>query len=208
MEARAYRSRLEDDVDRLRALLLEDARTAGLQPEKPLLLMLAGLPGSGKSTFACAVTSHVPFVVLESDRLRKALVGSPEYTGEEHSRVFRACHRLIHEFLARGYPVLFDATNLAERNRKPVYAIARKAGAPLAIAVVTAPTDVIRRRLGDREAGVDPAAWSDAGWEIYSRMAPAWVPVKRPHILVDTSMDTGPALQQVLTWARSCRTYA
>ena len=120
--------------------MLADVRAHGIRPGNPRLLMLAGLPGAGKSTFAARVTSCVPFVVLESDRLRKALVGKPEYTPDEHSRVFRACHQLIHEFLTKGYPVLFDATNLTERNRRPVYAIARKVGAPLAIAVVTAPS--------------------------------------------------------------------
>ena len=165
--------------------------------------MLAGLPGSGKSTFAARVTACVPFVVLESDRLRKALVAKPEYTADEHSRVFRACHLLIHEFLEKGYPVLLDATNLTERNRRPVYAIARKLGVPLAIAVLTAPPELMRERLGDREAGLDPETWSDAGWEIHERMAPAWVSPARPHILVDTSGDTTPALQRVVRWARS-----
>ncbi len=131
------------------------------------------------------------------------LVGEPVYTPDEHSRVFRACHQLIHEFLATGYPVLFDATNLTERNRRPLYAIARKLGVPLAIAAVTAPDDVIRERLRDREVGLDPETWSDAGWAVYERMATAWALPKRPHFLVDTSRDTTPALQQVIEWARS-----
>lgn len=183
--------------------MLEDVRALSVHPGDPRLLMLAGLPGSGKSTFAAEVTSRVPFVVLESDRMRKKLVGNPQYTADEHSRVFRACHRLIHDFLANGYPVLFDATNLTERNRRPVYDIARKLGVPLAIAVLTASTDVVRERLGDRETGLDPETWSDAGWEIHARMAPAWVPVKRPHIMVDSSGDTTQALLQVVEWARS-----
>ena len=165
--------------------------------------MLAGLPGSGKSTFARAVVSRLPFLVLETDRLRKALVDKPEYTPGENGRVFRAAHLLIDEFLGRDYPVLFDATNLTERNRKPVYAIARRRGVPLAVAVVTAPPEVTRQRLEDREAGLAPDTWSDADWAIYQRMAPAWEPVKRPHILVDTSGDIAPALRQVLDWAGS-----
>ena len=182
-------------------LLLSDARDLDLRLGGPRLLMLAGLPGVGKSAFAREVTSRCPFLTLESDRLRKVLVPQPQYTPDEHRRVFRACHSLLDELLGQGYPMLFDATNLTERNRRPVYAIARKRGVPLAIAVVTAPPEIVQQRLRDREAGLDPETWSDAGWDIHSRMAPAWEPVKRPHIAVDTSEDITPALRRVLDWA-------
>lgn len=197
------RSSFSADLSLLRTRLLEDASSVGLLPDNPRLLMLAGLPGSGKSTFAREVVSRQPFLVLESDRLRKTLVPRPQYTADEHSRVFRACHWLIDEFLGQGYPVILDATNLGQRNRRPVFAIARKHSAPLAIAVVTAPPELARRRLAEREAGMDPCTWSDAGVTVYSRMEPAWQPVHRQHFKVDTSQDVAPVLEKVLDWARS-----
>ena len=185
--SRPPRSRLIADATRLRSLLLADAEGGGLAPGNPKLLLLSGLPGTGKSTFARKLVACHPFLVVESDRLRKALVAKPEYTAVEHARVFRACHWLIDEFLAQGYPVLHDATNLVHRNRRPVMAIARKRNVPLAIVVVSAPSEVVRKRLRDREAGLDQETWSDAGEEIYSRMVPVWQPVKGRHIAVDTS---------------------
>ena len=203
MDAVSRRPSADSDTALLRELLLADARAANLRPGGAKLLMLAGLPGSGKSSFAREVSARRPFLTLESDRLRKSLVDRPQYTPDEHRRVFRACHRLLDEFLGKGYPLLFDATNLTERNRRPVYAISQRQGAPLAVAVVTAPTEIVRRRLLEREAGLDRDTWSDAGWDIYCRMAPAWEPVRRAHVLVDTSGDISPALDQVLDWARS-----
>ena len=203
MDSLEPRSSFSADLSRLRTRLLEDASSVGLLPDNPRLLMLAGLPGSGKSTFAKAIVSRQPFLVLESDRLRKTLVPRPQYTADEHSRVFRACHRLIDEFLGQGYPVILDATNLGQRNRRPVMAIARKHNAPLAIAVVTAPPALARRRLAEREAGMDPFTWSDAGVTVYSRMEPAWQPVRQRHFEVDTSRDVAPVLEKVLEWART-----
>lgn len=197
------RSSFSADLSRLRTRLLVDASAAGLLPDNPRLLMLAGLPGSGKSTLAKEIVSLQPFLVLESDRLRKTLVPMPQYTADEHSRVFRACHRLIDEFLGQGYPVILDATNLGQRNRRPVMAIARKHDVPLAIVVVTAPPELARRRLAEREAGMDPGTWSDAGVAVYSRMEPAWQPVQGHHFEVDTSRDVAPVLEKVLEWARS-----
>ena len=195
-------TRQDDDVTRLRLMLLSDARAAQITPGRPKLLMLAGLPGSGKSTFADRVNAQHPFLTVETDRLRKVLVPQPEYSPAEHYRVFRACHRLIDEFLAEGYPVLFDATNISERNRKPVYAIADRRKVPLAVVVLSAPPEVIRRRLMERKAGRDPDSWSDAGWGICLRMAPSWQNVRRPHIQVDTSTEINEALSQVLEWAK------
>ena len=197
------RSNFSADLSRLRTRLLADAKSMRLLPDNPRLLMLAGLPGSGKSTFAREIASRQPFLVLESDRLRKTLVPQPQYTADEHSRVFRACHRLIDEFLGQGYPVILDATNLGQRNRRPVMDIARKHNVPLAIVVVTAPPELARRRLAEREAGMDPGTWSDAGVAVYSRMEPAWQPVRQHHFEVDTSRDVTPVLEKVLAWARS-----
>ena len=197
------RSTFGADVSRLRSHLLNDANSAGVVPNNPRLLMLAGLPGTGKSTFARELVSRQPFLVVESDRLRKTLIDKPQYTADEHSRVFRACHRLIEEFLGQGYPVIMDATNLVQRNRRPIIAIARKHNAPLAIVVVTAPPDLVRQRLAGREAGMDPCTWSDAGLEIYSRMAPTWQRAHGQHFELDTSRDMTPVLRKVLDWARS-----
>ena len=189
------------DAACLRGLLLADTRAAGLQPGNPRLLMLTGLPGAGKSEFARRVNARCRFLTLESDRLRKTLFPQPEYTGAENRRLFDACHRVMAEFLRQGYPVLFDATNIRERDRAPVYDIARRYDAPLAVVVVTAPRAAVRERLRRREAEQGAGGWSDAGWPVYCRMAPGWEPVTGPYILANTAGDIRPALRRVLEWA-------
>lgn len=191
----------DDDVARLRALLRADLRAAKLRPGNPRLLLLAGLPGAGKSTFARQINAQHPFLTIESDRMRKTLFPRPQYNFAENRRLFDACHYLIDEFLGQGYPVIFDATNIRERDRIPVYNIAQKRRVPLAIIVITAPRATVRRRLHRRESGRDPHNWSDANWQIYCRMAPHWEPVTRPHLAADTSGDTAAALRRTLAWA-------
>ena len=118
MDAVPRRPTPDDDTVRLRTVLLSDAYAADLRPGSPKLLMLAGLPGAGKSAFAREVTSRCPFLTLESDRLRKSLVPQPQYTPDEHRRVFRACHRLLDELLGQGYPLLFRR-NQSDRKESP-----------------------------------------------------------------------------------------
>lgn len=204
----AGRDRLDDqlnrDVDSLRQVLDGDLFTAQPRmPKQPLLVAMCGLPGTGKSHFAAKLTGEVPFLVLETDRLRKVLVEHPKYTTNEHRRVFRSCYHLIDEYLSNGYSVLFDATNLNEDFRIPLYDISESTGAPLALVHVTAPTDTVRRRLKQRKAERHANTYSDAGWLIYTRLAPVEEPVQREHYAVDTSKNITSVLEQVIAWVRS-----
>ena len=195
----------ETDLQLLREVLDGDLAGFSSQPVGPKLLVLAGLPGSGKTHFARRVVDETPFLTLESDRLRKALVRRPRYTPGEHRRVFAACHLLVEEYLAQGVAVLFDATNLTDRFRTPLYRIAESLAVPLAVVEVTAPRETVRRRLRSREAGLDQNTNSDAGWLVYCRMAPHWEPINRERFVVDTSVDIAPVVEQVVNWSQTTR---
>ncbi len=161
------------------------------------MVALCGLPGTGKSYFASRLTELMPLVVLGSDRLRKLLVQEPRYTPEEHSRVFNTCHQLIEDLLKQGRRVLFDATNLTEAFRQPLYRICDRRSAPLILVRFTAPRKIIRRRLAEREKGLNPGDYSDADWLVYCRLSPHEEPVGRRHFNVDSSQDVSPVLESV-----------
>ena len=169
----------------------------------PFLVMLSGLPGTGKSYFARELVKRLPFQVLESDRLRKALVPDPKYTPGEHSRVFAACHLLLEEFLGQGRRVLFDAANLTEIYRQPVYQMADRASAALMVIRFTAPEETVRRRLAERAAGLDPENYSDASWLIHTRLRQGEQPIQREHLTVDTCRDIDPVLEEIARLVRA-----
>ena len=70
--------------------------------------------------------------------------------------MFAACHLLVEEYLAQGMAVLFDAANLTDRFRTPLYRIAESLTVPLAVVEVTAPRETVRRRLAEPGGGVGP----------------------------------------------------
>ena len=198
----------QDAATLRQALRVELAGVPIAAGDSPSLVVLCGLPGTGKSHFAAALARRVPAMVLGSDRLRKILIPQPRYTRGEHARVFAAAHCLLEQLLVEGYRVIFDATNLTERARQPLYAIADRTGAPLLLVGFDAPEPLIRQRLERRAAqrGEPPAAggdasvatdWSDADWRIYCRLRPGREPLQRPHVSVDSSQDIMPALEEI-----------
>lgn len=162
------------------------------------LIVLSGLPGTGKSHFANELVQRVPVLIVGSDRMRKALVAKPKYNAAEHSRVFAACHRLIEDLLKEGYRVVFDATNLTDGFRHTLYDIAESTATPMSIIWFTAPKNVIRRRLDARAAGLNNDSHSDADWEIHCRLSPGEEPISRPHLKVDSSQDISPVVAEVV----------
>jgi hypothetical protein len=195
--------RLTQDIAALRAVLDPEIPHQSDMPR--VLVALCGLPGAGKSHFARQLVKRAPLLVLETDRLRKVLVAKPKYTPGEHRRVFLACYSLIDEYLGRDHGVLFDATNLTEDFRKPIYYIAEQRNAHLVMVGFAAPQNVIKERLAAREMGRDTIGYSDATWRIHSRMRPFEEPIQRDHLLVDSSKDITRPLDQVLIQIESMR---
>ena len=198
-------SRMNSSPVRNRTSTQEDAallrRTLASLPEpqaRVALVVVCGLPGSGKSFFSRRLAGRAPLAVVESDAMRNALFSSPTHSGAESARLFRACHALIEDLLRDGVSVLFDATNLIEHFRERLYSIAERTGAKLVIVRVEAPEDVIADRLAQREAGNrDPGDISTAGLEVYRRMAKLAEPIRRNHYAVDTSRDIAPVIEKV-----------
>jgi predicted kinase len=167
--------------------------------EDPPFVVLSGLPGSGKSHLAREIARRYPIAVLESDALRKALVKRPSYSQQESARLFAACHALLERLLARRIPVLFDATNLKEIHRRPLYDIAERTGAGLLVVEVRAGEDLVKRRMETRLDAQNPLDRSDATLDVYEMMRREAQPVEEPHITVESlADDVGVAVERVL----------
>ncbi len=173
---------------------------------RPFLVVLSGLPGTGKSHFARRLTQCLPLVGVGSDRVRKALIPKPEYTSMEHLRVCPASPRVIEELREQGWTVVFDATNLTEGFRRPLLDLARRQGRPAHIILFTAPLRVIRRRLQDRAAGIGTDGLSDADWSIFSRLRPGQEPITDAHWMVDSSKAIRRHLDRLVGLIQGART--
>ena len=165
----------------------------------PHIILLSGLPGTGKSFFANQLSSCVSSVVVSSDRVRKAMFRHPKYTRGEHARVFSVCHKMVEMSLSESRLVIFDATNLNESFRRPLYSMSDNFSCGLTILAFTACIEEIRNRLYRRSLGSDPDNYSDADWNIFQFLSQGQQAISMPHIIVESPKDNDRILEQILT---------
>jgi len=177
----------------------------GVLPEaeaQPTLIVVSGLPGTGKSYFCRRLAERLPFIILESDALRKQLLPAPTYSTEESTHLFRAIYQLIEDLLKKGIPIILDATNLEERHRERLYNIAERLNARLILVNVQAPPELVEKRLRKRMERKNVKDNSDADWEVYQKMKATAEKIKRRHFTVDTSKDITTVIDKVVREAK------
>ena len=163
------------------------------QPAHPGLVILYGLPASGKSWFADLIAQRVPAVILNSDRLRRALIAHPRYDGDENKRLFTAMNRRTVELLAQGQTVIFDSTALRYWARLPLESIADDHELTPVRVHLDPPDSVMLARLDARQ---DPPDAQDAAktWhDVYYWMKPGWEPIFESHLKL-ADPDAAPAM--------------
>jgi protein phosphatase len=121
----------------------------------PSLVLLIGVTGSGKSTFAAR--HFRPTQVLSSDAFR-ALVADDETDQDATADAFELLHRTVDRRLARRRLTVIDATNLLPSARRPLLEAARRHSVPTVAIVFDLQPGVTAKRNAARAGRIVPAA--------------------------------------------------
>lgn len=179
----------------------------------PLLLVVYGLSGTGKSTFAKRLADELQIDYLSTDLLRREMFGAQKmragrgeghYTPQKRGEVYDEMFRRTDVLLQKGSSVVVDGTFTATDRRTAAVDLAQQNGAqPLLVHCHCPPRvalDRIARRLERGESE------SDATPEIYRHQAESFGadPPGVPVVDVNTTAQASDAVRTVLDALAGC----
>jgi aminoglycoside phosphotransferase family enzyme/predicted kinase len=140
-----------------------------LERQRPQLIAIGGLSGSGKSSVAHALAPHLGVfpgaVHVRSDVERKRLFGvgaeerlpRPAYAAEVSDIVYTMCRKRALMALEGGHSVIVDAVHAKKEERDDIAEIAARAGATFTGIWLDAPVETMRQRIAARTGDVSDA---------------------------------------------------
>ena len=164
-----------------------------------MVVVMAGLPGTGKSTIAARVAAAVGGVVLSKDAVRAALFPPPalDYSRTQDDIAMSAVYEAA-GVIVPGRPVVIDGRTFTKAYQvRDLLDWAATIGEVPAWVECVCPDDVARERL-ERGAGSHPAG--NRTFALYLRMKAAADPLAVPRLVLDTAADPDERIARVLAF--------
>lgn len=150
----------------------------------PLLVVVSGLPGVGKTTLARRLASVTGAVYLRIDSIEAGLARSALAIRPAEDAGYEAAYAVAEDNLRNGLSVVADCVNDIALTREAWAAVAARAGADHRdVEVVCSDAAEHRRRVEARAA--DLPGQRVPGWEDVMRRA--WEPWAGERLVVDTA---------------------
>ncbi|MEE8168463.1 MAG: AAA family ATPase [Candidatus Hydrothermarchaeales archaeon] len=149
-----------------------------------MLVLITGLPGTGKSTISYRLARNIRASVLRTDEVRKRILEPLTYSEEEKELVYKATFLIAEHLLRARRNVIIDGTFYKMELRRRIYSIAAATRSEMTVVECIAPESVIKRRM---ERRARRRTLSDADYEVYKKVKVQYEPIKREHIILDTS---------------------
>jgi len=145
-----------------------------------MIVIVFGLPGSGKSYFASRLAKMIDAGYVNSDRLRKEMFKKRTYSVEEKAAVYHAMLEKMKEALNKNMNLVLDATFHKTENRQP-FILETEGKDGIFFIEVRADENIISQRL--KKSRPD----SEADFDVYRFIQQHWEPLDKQHLLLEST---------------------
>lgn len=142
----------------------------------PQLILVTGLPGTGKTTFARALAQEMGFPHFNTDGLRTELGLRGKYDAATKEFVYQELLQRTAKYLQNGDSVVIDATFYTPVLRQPFVQLADELEVPIRWIELEASEEVIRTRVGFKRPD------SEADFSVYLELKEQYSAPSCPHI--------------------------
>lgn len=162
-------------------------------PARPVLLLMHGYSGAGKSTYSRYLLEQLPAVRLRSDVERKRLfadlVGSARYSADADQQLYQHLVDMAEIILQAGFAVIVDATFLQRAQRDAFKNLAQRCKVPWRIIHLRTEESLLRQRINTRLAlGDDVSEATPAVLQLQIHAAESLTPEERAYTLTLDSL--------------------
>jgi predicted kinase len=147
-----------------------------------MIVIVMGLPGSGKSYFASRLAAAIHASYISSDRVRKILIARRTYLEEEKELVYANMLAQMQQMIKENKDVVLDATFYRDPIRKEFIYAAGETRHIIFIEIIASEV-LIKERLKQ------PRADSEADFNIYKIIQGRWKPVQEAHLQLESTND-------------------
>lgn len=144
-----------------------------------MIIIVLGLPGSGKSYFASRFADLIHADYINSDRIRRRMFPGGSYSEREKAAVYDEMLESMRQAIRQNKDLVLDATFYKKDIRKKFM---DEAGKDFVIMEVAAEEGVIKERLKRKRGD------SDADFGVYNLIKAQWEPL-HGHRLILISSD-------------------
>ena len=146
-----------------------------------MIIVVMGLPGTGKTYFAEHLAAHRQAKHISSDKTRNQLQKRGNYAPEDKAQVYREMLVLAEEALKTGQDVIMDATYSQKAQRDEVMALAQRLSTPVHFIQLTADEDTVMERTSKERED------SEADFKIYQLIKQSFEPLEGPYLKLNSS---------------------
>ena len=147
-----------------------------------MIIIVFGLPGSGKSFFASLLAKEINAEYISSDILRKQIFPHRNYSTEEKQKVYDSMLAIVKEAMKQNKILVLDATFYKNDLRRKFFEAAKRMDEVIFIEV-QAEEELIEERLQRKRTD------SEAGFEVYKKIRSEWEPMKEEHLILQSTND-------------------
>jgi len=172
-----------------------------LRKNTPILFLVAGLSGTGKSTIARKIAVDYHATLINTDLVRKEAAGIDPYeqhhdqynTGLYDPKKIDETYELVMKHasssLQKGENIVLDATFQKKKYRQMARHLAATHHATMIIVQCICPDAIVKKRLEDR---VKKKSISDGRWEVYQAQKTTYEPftTEEQYHTIDTSNES------------------